>query len=139
MDNIKTKLAAIRAVMDQADDGVMSYAPDSPWQVDDRAWFAAHAERGYRLRRPYDGESGIRPGQKPAFVLVRRVIDGVRGKQSVHPIGVHPAHLALFCSDDEPVADTALALLWEAIRTGSRVPASSLVAQAHALHSATRQ
>lgn len=107
--------------------------PDSPWQTDDRNWFARNSSRGYRLRPTFEGEW---PTDSP-YMLLRRVRDGVRVKQGISVGNVSAAQMALLFGTSA-LADSALAKLWVAVQMGEPVLVDELLAQARAPYSTMR-
>ena len=106
---------------------------DSVWQTDDRGWFAENPTRSYRLRYVHDGEPVI----GGPFVLVKQVIEGARARLGVAIAGGTDDEMSLLFGRD-PLTDTVLAMIAEGVRTRTKLPLRSIIAQGRVLHSMTR-
>lgn len=53
---------------------------DAPWKADDRAWFATHPTRSFRLRRLHPGEFPTATLGNATHVIVRQLRPGFRDK-----------------------------------------------------------
>lgn len=114
---------------------VLSFAPNSPWQTDDREWFARHPRRDYRLRRTYEGEW---PVESP-YMLVRRARDGVRIKRGLLSVGTIAAADVTLLFGTSALIDSALAMLWTVAEMGEPAAVDELLAQVRGLRSTAPQ
>jgi hypothetical protein len=118
---------------------LVSMEHDSPWQTDDRAWFAARPGRGYRLRRSYEDETGV---VRATWLVVKQVDEGARVKLPIQWSGANePVDMlaSLARMSEAPSADNyhdlIFALIWQGIANGKPQPLHVVLAQAKALQS----
>jgi hypothetical protein len=107
--------------------------PDSPWQKDDRKWFARNPKRGYRMRPTFEGEW---PEELP-LMLVRRLGKGSREKLALGTVGTAHEFDSASLFGTTGLVDTALAMMWVQIQTGKIVMLDELMALARAIDSGT--
>lgn len=132
MNDTKIIKAEIAGHIASQGSALVGFNHESVWQTDDREWFAANPTRGYRLRKARQGE----PVVGGPFVLVKRVTDCVRARLGLDIIGASGDEMTLLCGRD-PLADTVLVMIAEAVRARIKLPLSSVIAQARVLHSMT--
>lgn len=111
----------------------------SPWQTDDREWFAARPTRGYRLRKVFSDEPGLGSAQ---WTVIKKVQEDGRSKLPISWIGQNEpidmlAQLARLSDvqSQDSFYDIVMGLIYEGIVRRRCQPLATIMAQAEALQS----